>query len=129
MKQLLYGLCLFCTLVACNSVNSPTPPQPQPSAAPKQVASDSFVTAKGAFYCEGMVAADGLGCMIKIDGVVYKMQNENGILYEESSAFDKAGKPIAMEVVFKKTGEHFKMMAGNDGPELITIRSVKPLAP
>jgi hypothetical protein len=29
--------------------------------------------------------------------------------------------------VFKKTGEHFKMMAGNDGPELITIRSVKPL--
>lgn len=126
MKQQLFNICLLALLVACNNgtaAESSNEAQP----VNKQAVNDGFVTAKGEFYCEGMVAADGLGCVIKIDGTVYKMQNENGVLYEESAAFDKAGKPIAMEVVYKKTGERFKMMAGNDGPELITIRSVKPL--
>lgn len=127
MKQQLVKIGLLAMLMACNNGTDPKPTDP-PKPMPKQVVADSFVTAKGEFYCEGMVAADGLGCVIKIDGTVYKMQNENGILYEESGAFDKAGKPIAMEVVYKKTGERFKMMAGNDGPELITIRTAKPLA-
>ncbi len=126
MKKQLFTIGLLAMLMACNEGTAPKPTDP-PKPTPKQAVADSFVTAKGEFYCEGMVAADGLGCVIKIGGTIYKMQNENGILYEESGAFDKAGKPIAMEVVYKKTGERFKMMAGNDGPELITIRTVKPL--
>ncbi len=88
---------------------------------------DGYTTGRGEFYCEGNVAADGLGCMVKIDGVVYKMQRENTELFEESSMFDKAGKPVLVNIEYKKTGNRYKMMGGGDGPELILIRSVKPV--
>ncbi len=87
----------------------------------------AYITGKGEFYCEGNVAADGLGCVVKIDGVVYKMQQENSVLYEDADMFTKAGKPVPVTVVYKKTGTHFKMMNKADGPELITIRSVTPV--
>lgn len=114
MKKQLVGFSMLLAVMACNNP------------ATKSVTPDGFITAKGMFYCEGMVAADGLGCMIKIDGTVYKMQNENAVLYEESAAFDKAGKPVPMTVVYKKTGQYHKLMNGSNGPELITIRSITP---
>jgi hypothetical protein len=112
MRKQFLSAVLAAAIFACNN-------------APSKNTAGGFVTAKGEFYCEGMVAADGPGCMIKIDGVVYKMQRENMELYEENAIYDKAGKPVPMEVVYKKTGQNFKMMGGADGPELITIRSVK----
>jgi hypothetical protein len=117
MKRQLFCIVLAATILACNNKNAA-------STSEKNTA-DGFVTAKGEFYCEGMVAADGLGCMIKIDGVVYKMEKENTEMYEENAIFDKAGKAVQMEVVYKKTGKKFKMMSGSDGPEMITIKSVK----
>ncbi len=114
MKQQLLLIAFIGAIFSCNNSSS------------KNTA-DGFTTAKGEFYCEGMVAADGLGCMIKIDGVVYKMERENAEMYEENAIFDKAGKPVPMEVVYKKTGKKFKMMSGTDGPEMITIKSVKPI--
>jgi hypothetical protein len=101
-------------VVACSNKSSKT-----------AVSTDGFITAKGEFYCEGMVAADGPGCMIKIDGIVYKMERENNEMYEENVIFDKAGKPVQMEVVYKKTGKKFRMMGGADGPEIIVIQSAK----
>jgi hypothetical protein len=112
MKKQLWTLVLATGFLACNTASTKTAP-------------DGFITAKGEFYCEGMVAADGVGCMIKIDGVAYKMQRENTELYEENAIYDKAGKPVPMEVVYKKTGQKYKMMSGADGPEIITIKSVK----
>jgi hypothetical protein len=112
MKKQILCLAFIAALFSCS--NSST-----------KSTADGFITAKGEFYCEGMVAADGLGCMIKIDGVVYKMEKENTEMYEENAIFDKAGKPVQMEVVYKKTGKKFRMMSGTDGPEMITIKSVK----
>jgi hypothetical protein len=117
MKKILLLICLLPLLLACNS-------GPAASTSP---ANDGFAKAQGQFYCEGMVAADGLGCMIKLEGTVYKMQRENGELYEESAAFDKTGQPVTMEVEYKKTGQHHKLMDGSNGPELIMVRSVKPV--
>jgi hypothetical protein len=112
MKKQLLSLAFIAALISCNNNSSKN-------------TTDGFITGKGEFYCEGMVAADGLGCMIKIDGVIYKMEKENTEMYEENAIFDKAGKPVPMEVVYKKTGKKFKMMSGTDGPEMITIKSVK----
>jgi hypothetical protein len=117
MKRQLLFIALAATFLACNNKSAKNSTEKKPS--------DGFVTAKGEFYCEGMVAADGLGCMIKIDGVAYKMERENTEMYEENAIFDKAGKPVPMEVVYKKTGKKFKMMSGAEGPEMITIKSVK----
>jgi hypothetical protein len=121
MKKMLLCFGLGLALLACNNA-----PKPADSAAAKTAApSDGYTVAKGMFYCEGMVAADGLGCLIKIDGTVYKMQGANNELYEESAAFDKAGQPVPMEVEYKPTGQYHKMMDGSNGPAIILIRSIK----
>lgn len=127
-------MALAALLAACNNADSSKEPtaetkadKPAAVTAPATDTTGGYILAKGEFYCEGMVAADGLGCMIKIDGVVYKMQWENQELYEDGTAFEKAGKPVQMEILYKKDGTKFKLMNGSDGPELLTIKQIKPV--
>ncbi len=111
-------------MLSCDNASSGKKTDLKPAT---EAAADGFATGKGVYYCEGNVAADGLGCMIKIDGIAYKMQRENGELYEDNAGVDQSGQTMQVEVTYKKTGTKHKLMDGSDGPEIIAIRSVRKL--
>jgi hypothetical protein len=133
MRQLFITAIAFTTML-CSCTNATVeskkanPDNPRDTTATTHPqANDDFITGKGEFYCQGNIAADGLGCVVKIDGVEYKMQKDSTQLFEESAWYDKAGKPVPVVLEYKKTGQRFRMMGGHDGPELILIRSIKPV--